>query len=646
MSELTPQENIPPRKPAGLAHLITELRQRNVFKVAAGYALTGWLIIQLVNAIFPVFDFPRWTIQFVILLVFIGFPIALILAWAFERTPEGMKHSSEVEPDESIANQTGKKLNTYIIATLGTLVVFMLVERVFFAGSSSVPGLAVSSVQPAASATDLDPALPLGERTITRDVAEVELAPLDGVSLAILPFANLSSDPEQEYFADGLTEELINTLAEVDGLLVTGRTSAFYFKNSARPLDEIATMLGVSNLVQGSVRKSGTQLRIAVQLIAIDSGFTLWTQTFNRQLDDIFVIQDEIAEAVTTALSVTLGAGSFDRPGMTRNVEAYDAFLRAQKLGMEYSILDSIVQAERAVSIDPEFAVGWLEVADAYSQALFYLPVDQTSGYAEKRDGASARAEALAPDMKSFLFRKVGALRGARDYVGAERLLEQFIDTYSQDAEFYTAYAALMLQVGRYEEGIRWGERARRINPLSAEPANMLGRNLVNSSRSPDIARSELVRGIALGGSVPVFSANLAFVEMAQGDWQAALAATQNMVATKEVQSRMLQYLIDDRVQDGLVELRTMIGDSSLQPALRGRHLPAFAALFGDPGLALAFLDSHANLPDMGLPFFSEVRRLPGFKTWVEEQGLLTYWRTSGNWADFCRPVGEDFECF
>lgn len=620
---------------------LDELKRRNVFKVAAAYAAVAWMFLELSALALNAFSAPTWVMKVIIFLVVAGFAVAVLLAWALELTPEGFRLTPAAEAGTLQSAPVSRKLTTITIAALALTLAVVVLDAYVFEDAPDQPEVAGSE----AAASEIPAVLTAG--TTAGELLQVEASlAADEKSLAILPFENLSSDPEQEYFADGLTEELINTLAEVDGLLVTGRTSAFYFKNSAQPLNEIASTLGVANIVQGSVRKSGTQLRIAVQLIAIDSGFTLWTETFDRQLDDIFVIQDEIAGAVTTALSVTLGAGRFDRPGMTRSVEAYDAYMQARKHGMEYSILDSIVQAERSVNIDPAFAVGWLEVAAAYSQALIYLPIDQTSGYAEKRNAAITSAEALAPDMESFLLRKVSDLRAAKDYFGAEQLLQTYIETYSQNEEFYTAYSSLMLLVGRYEEGIRWGERARRLNPLSSDPANMLGRNLVNSSRSPDITRGELARGIALGGSVPVFSANLAFLEMAQGDWQAALAATQNMVATKDVQSQMLQYLIDGKVQEGLAELRTLFADETLQPALRGRHLPAFAALFGDAELALAFMVSQRGVLDLGLPFFSEVRRLPGFKTWVEQEGLLAYWRTSGTWADFCRPVGDDFECF
>jgi len=175
-------------------------------------------------------------------------------------------------------------------------------------------------------------------------------------SIAVLPFTNLSNDPDQEYFSDGLTEELIAKLSSVDGLLVTGRTSVFYFKGSMDSPQQIADSLGVNHILQGSVRKAGNQLRITTTLMNTDNGFNLWTETYNRELADIFAIQDEIAEEVTQALSFTLGAGEFDRPGMTRNIQAYDAWL--QYLSIPFSSDANISQArndalQRAVALDP-----------------------------------------------------------------------------------------------------------------------------------------------------------------------------------------------------------------------------------------------------------------------------------------------------
>ncbi len=614
---------------------ITELKRRNVFKVAAAYAAVAWMFLELSALALNAFSAPVWVMKVVIFFAVAGFAVAVLLAWAFELTPEGVKRTTNSGETPTLTVPVYRKLTTITISALALALLLVVIDAYVL---TDAPAVAASAESP------LQIAEPTSNTVTPAQTQTATVTPVEEKSLAILPFENLSSDPEQEYFSDGLTEELINTLAEVDGLLVTGRTSSFYFKDSILPLEEVADMLGVANILQGSVRKSGDQLRIAVQLTAIDTGFTLWTETFDRQLTDVFAVQDEIAAAVGTALSITLGAGSFDRPGMTRNVEAYDEYLQALSLARSNSELDSIVHAEKAVALDPGFALGWRLVANAYQQALLFLPTDQTIGYDIKSADARARAVALAPEMTEIDLDKVAELARNHDYVGAEHLLQQYSEEYDLDPAFNARYSLFMVWVGRYQDAVRIGERAKRLDPMSGGTA----RSGLNAGLDADVVRAELARQLAQGAPIAGTNSNVAALEMEQGNWEAALAATQYLENTKDVQSRMLQYLIDDKVQEGLADLRDLLADATLSPQLRQRHLPAFAALFGDPELALAFMDSSVGVPniDLGLDMFSEVRRHPGFKTFVEQQGLLNYWRTTGNWADYCRPVNDDFECF
>jgi TolB-like protein len=609
-------------------NVVAELKRRNVFKVAAAYSAVAWMFLELSALALNAFSAPVWVMKVVIFFAVAGFAVAVLLAWAFELTPEGIKRTSNLEATPALPAPRSGKWMMITISALALALMLVIVDAYVLEDAPAV-----------AESTSMEVKVAEPEAAAWSETSSA----VEERSLAILPFENLSSDPEQEYFSDGLTEELINTLAEVDRLLVTGRTSSFYFKDSPLPLEEIADMLGVANVLQGSVRKSGNELRIAVQLTAIDSGFTLWTATFDRQLDDIFAIQDEIAAEVTTALSITLGAGSFDRPGMTRNVEAYDEYLQSLSTS---AYLDSIVHAERAVALDPDFALGWRRVAYAYSAAMLFLPTDQTAGYELKRAGAYARAVALVPEMPESDLDRVSELAQNHDYLAAERLLQQFSEEYDLDPAFNARYSLFMVWVGRYEDALRLGEKAKRLDPMLGGTA----RSGLNAGMDADVVRAELTRILvqAQGASIAAINSNVSALEMEQGNWEAALAATQFLESAKEVQSRMLQYLIDDKVQEGLAELRSLLADETLPLQVRQRHLPAFAALFGDPELALAFMESSVGVPniDLGLDLFSEVRRHPGFKLWVEQQGLLNYWRTTGNWADYCRPVNDDFECF
>lgn len=348
MDEQDSPPPLPLRKATGPRHFIAELRQRNVFKVAVGYLISGWLMIQLVNAIFPVFDFPRWTSQFVILLVFLGFPVVLLLSWAFELTSEGVKLTSAVEPATSIAPQTGKKLNAWIIALLSVLVIFMLVERVFFAGASTEsPAIAV--VESGASQNTLE-ATPIQPISVISDK-----------SIAVLPLEDFNAGGEEAYFADGLTEEILNALTRTPDLLVASRTSSFQYKDQAVDVQEVAAALGVAHILEGSVRRSSTRLRITVQLIRASDGFHLWSENYDRQPDDIIEVQEDIAFQIATALQTAMDPAALSQmmQAGTRSVPAYNAYLNGLAIiqlanrSMPREAYDFFETARQA---DPRFA--------------------------------------------------------------------------------------------------------------------------------------------------------------------------------------------------------------------------------------------------------------------------------------------------
>lgn len=327
---------------------IEELKRRNVFKVAVAYGIAGWLIIQIVATVFPAFNFPDWTTQFVIILVAIGFPFSLIFAWAFELTPEGIKKSVEVDITESVTHTTGKKLNRIIISVLSVAVFFLLTERIFFAES-----------------TILD-----------RNSAQFETA-----SIAVLPFTDLSPEGDQEYFSDGLSEELLNVLAKVPDMKVAGRTSSFKFKGQNENLTLIGSELGVNHILEGSVRKAGNTIRITAQLIKVDDGFHLWSETYDREYtaENIFRIQDEISQMVLNELKVRLLADAepevSDEPLPTQDIEAYEAFLMGNLLLRNRDpeeIKQAISEFERAIDLDRSYAEAYARLAIAYARLYEY----------------------------------------------------------------------------------------------------------------------------------------------------------------------------------------------------------------------------------------------------------------------------------
>ena len=321
---------------------IEELKRRNVFKVATAYAIAGWLIIQVVSTVSPQLGFPDWVAPFFTVLVLVGFPLSLIFAWAFELTPDGLKKSQEVDITESVTHRTGKKLNSIIITVLSMAVIFLLVERVFFAEAAFIENRS-------------------------------ELTHIETASIAVLPFVNMSGDENNEYFSDGLSEELLNALAKIKDMKVAGRTSSFKFKGQNENLKLIGDELNVEHILEGSVRKSGNRIRITAQLIKAEDGFHLWSETFDRELTatNLFDIQEEISKEVLKELKVRLldeeEKDIAESP--TDDIEAYNFYLKGtqyEAIRLESDLKLAIQQYQEAVRIDPTFAKAYARMAIAY----------------------------------------------------------------------------------------------------------------------------------------------------------------------------------------------------------------------------------------------------------------------------------------
>ena len=317
---------------------IEELKRRNVFRIAVAYLVSAWVALQLADIVLESIEAPNWVIQAFMLAIGLGFPLALVFAWAFEMTPEGIKKERDVDRSQSITRQTGQKLNRGIIVALSIAVVLLLFDRFVPMGSREQP-----AVEPAA-------------RPAAAEQAK---------SIAVLPFVNMSSDTEQEYFSDGISEEILNSLARVKELKVAGRTSSFAFKGQNQDLRQIGETLGVDHILEGSVRKSGTKVRITAQLIQVDDGFHLWSDTYDREMDDIFAIQDEISTAILTELKAHLLVGEQITVTTARaDSEAYDLYLLAKQRMYERTgptIQSAAELLDRAIAIDDTYAPAYAQ---------------------------------------------------------------------------------------------------------------------------------------------------------------------------------------------------------------------------------------------------------------------------------------------
>ena len=342
-----------------MGQFFSELKRRNVVRVGFAYAVVGWLVFQVGEVLFPTFGAPEWIFKSLILIIALGFPFALLFAWAFELTPQGIKKTAEVDANVSIAPSTGKRLNIITIVALVAALGYFIWERQSY-DQSAEPVAGAASAEDVASGHS-NTRTP-GKRTI-----------------AVLPFVNMSSDKEQEWFADGLTEEILNSLARTPDLLVAARTSSFAYKGSNEDITKIADALGVAHVLEGSVRRSDDRLRVTAQLIRASDGFHLWSENYDRSIADLIDIQENVAFEIASALETAMdpeALASMVSAG-TSSIPAFEAYLQGLAYGVStiqtgdaYLFLSAREAFERAIELDPEFSKAYWRLANFWDVQL------------------------------------------------------------------------------------------------------------------------------------------------------------------------------------------------------------------------------------------------------------------------------------
>jgi TolB-like protein len=479
-----------------------------------------------------------------------------------------------------------------------------------------------------------------------------------GVTLAVLPFANLSADPAQEYFSDGLTEEILNQLARIPALRLTGRTSSFSFRGKNEDLRQIGAKLGVGHLLEGSVRKDGDLLRITAQLVRAEDGTQQWSKTYDRSLSGVFAVQDEIAKDVAQALSVTLDVGTLNRAqGGTTNVEAYDCYLQWRKFALsEQSDLAAMrrmaQQLREAVALDPGFVLAWDGLAQSLTELARRAQPAEAARLRADAAEARARVAALAPDSWIVQRERAYALFAAGKWAEAIAVAKAIMESSPRSWEHTYPYINLIFTVGRLEETARIVDELKAIEPLAMFVSRDQQWNLTALRRYDD-AEAEYQRGRTLAGSraMPELIRFLRLLSREDTDPQALRDQQRRLQSSFEGNSvRPLQELasaLDDR--PGMIEV--LRKEFETRPA--GAIVESADAL-GDADLALADLrrmlsGRSQNYEDYWVLWtapYSAMRTLPGYKALMRETGLADYWRQTGDWGDVCRPTGEDdFEC-
>jgi TolB-like protein/Tfp pilus assembly protein PilF len=473
-------------------NFFTELKRRNVYKVAVTYTVVGWLLVQVTTQLFPIFEIPNWAARLIVLVIIIGFPIALMIAWAFELTPEGLKRTEDVNPANPPRTNSRAWIYLAIVAALLSVGLFMLGRYGFRIPSSSPSEIPAKSI-------------------------------------AVLPFDNLSEDKSNAYFAEGVQDEILTRLARVADLKVISRTSTQRFKTAPTDLRQIAKQLGVMHILEGSVQKANDQVRVNVQLINALTDAHLWAETYDRKLTDIFTVETEIAKTIADMLQAKL-SGS-EKTAMskkpTANPEAYELYLQGRFFWNKRTAADlrkSIDYFNAAIAKDPEYALAYAALA----QAWLILPA--YGGGAPKECMAAAEAaieQALRLDESSSEAHAArGMLRSTYqfDFPGARTEYERALQLNPNDATSHHWFATdVLAALGESEREIAEMKRARELDPLSLVINTNLGEALRRAGRL-DEAITQLRKTVEMDGNFPFAHHALGIALEGKGQLKEALA--------------------------------------------------------------------------------------------------------------------------
>lgn len=491
-----------------------ELKRRHVYRVAVAYAVVGWVVIQAATSMSPFLHLPDTFTTMVIVVVALGFPVAIILAWAFEMTPEGVRRTEPADSSEARAPEQYRKVGH----TLDRIIIGVLVVAVaFMAWRMWAPSNKTSKLSSIAAAASL-------KTPASASTPAPATTNFPANSIAVLPFTNLSSDKNQNYFSDGISEDLLNLLAKIPQLQVTARTSSFAFKGKEIGIPEIARKLHVSHILEGSVQKAGDEVRITAQLVDARTDTQLWSQTWDRQLKDVFKIQDEISGDVVKALKVKLlGAAPKAR---TTDPKAYALYLQAKALGQQ-RIAEALKQSDalyhKALAIDPSYAPAWDGLANNFIYEGNVGVLSYQEGFALARDAAN-KALSINPDYAPALARlSFIAMYGDNDLAGAARHLQRALALDPTNIDVLRNAAMLLGNLGRQHEALAVFKAIVRRDPVDVTMLYDLGYDQRNTGRY-DAAIASFRTALSLSPNLGAAHYQLGVTLLLKGEPKAALA--------------------------------------------------------------------------------------------------------------------------
>ena len=628
--------------------LFAELKRRNVIRVAIAYAVVSWVLIQIGNILFSTLELGAEPGKILLAILLLGFIPAVIFAWAFEITPEGIKKEKDVERDASITNLTAKRLD---MVTIGLLVVAI--------GLFGLDRLSPRDVQTQDVQTDTTESI-----NNASNAAANSLQVAAQQSIAVLPFVNMSSDAEQEYFSDGITEEILNALAKIKQLKVVGRTSSFSFKGKNQDLRLIGDTLGVAHILEGSVRKAGTQVRITAQLIKVDDGFHMWSETYDGSLENVFDLQENISRKVSDELKLVMNIQDDTRLAskMTNNVDAYDLFLRGREhIGkrIDGHLPKGIALLEQAVKLDPNFAEAWAVMAEAEAVSDGYLPVSAEE--AHKRAQAHIEtAKALDPSLV-LPYAVSGLIMGSsleKNYVGAINDLQQALELDANNVQALRWLGNFYHTLGYFDKALPLYEQAFKLEPLSSVEAFNLAVNKLNTG-DLETSNKYFYKVNDLRGRLSMDI--IAFVLSAQGNNKAAVDyymqlhssiveqyGASKLVSEEETRQFALAAFGGDKSMKLAAQASGKIMDNGPDDS-RQSKLPSHIALENydrvyeilekKPDFFSTF---SADYMWFDLPSFKAFRQDSRFAPLLERFGFPVAWNELG-WPDICKPnAGTD----
>jgi TolB-like protein len=595
--------------------ILAELKRRQMFRVAAAYAVVSWLLLQIVNNVAPVLDLPVWVARAFLLALVIGFPIALLFVWMRDLAPA----------DASAPKPATTKLD-YVLAG-GLILVIALLSYQQLAPTNAVRR----------------------EASVVAAGAPVS----GGISIAVLPFANVSGDATQEFFSDGMSDEIIAALAKIPSLQVVARTSAFQFKGARSDMRAIGQALNARYLIDGAVRRAGNRVRITAQLVQADNGVGVWTDSYDRELTDVFAIQEDIAEAIAGALRVPLGLQQGDNlvRERTSDLESYDQYLRAKVLlrarGPE--VAQAITILEQVVARNPSFAPAWGLLAQAYVSLPNFNPVGSSEKRQELAVSSNAKTETAAREairLDPGNAMAIGALARLQARLGrferAEELYGQALGLDPAEPEILFNYSVSLSTRGYLRQALNVGQKLRTLEPFLGNYSFVTAMNMASIG--------QVDAGIAILESFPTDAAGGFF----RNSFLAQAYAAQGRYA--EAADTLLAIPEPSLVGRPMIEaaaqlLRTAparVATPESLPALDGQ-LSFVYGYVGAEGRLLEFYERQQSqlggAPVVWSPAFAPVRKTERFKTFARNAGYVDYWRARG-WPDLCRPVGaDDFEC-